>query len=172
MLLHYHYHSGHGFGSFFGKLFSKLAAKTVAKTVARSIGKVASKAVKVGARKAVKAATSTTAKNFAKKAAKKGIEKAFEAGSEYAINKIDSLGNTAINSGVSPKLVHNAQTVVKRGARSGLSNLKDTALNKISTGIDNSAEPLRKKFRFDDESDSDEEEKHPRRSLSYLVDQA
>ena len=169
MLLHYHYHSGHGFGSFFGKLFSKLAAKTVAKTVARSIGKVASKAVKVGARQA---ATSSTERNFEKKAAKKGIEKAFEAGSEYAINKIDSLGNTAINSGVSPKLVHNAQTAVKRGARSGLSNLKDTALNKISTGIDNSAEPLRKKFRFDDESDSDEEEKPPRRSLSYLVDQA
>ena len=64
------------------------------KTVARSIGKVACKAVKVGARKA---ATSSTAKNFAKKAAKKGIEKAFEAGSEYALNKIDALGNTAIN---------------------------------------------------------------------------
>ena len=170
MLLHYHYHSGHGFGSFFGKLFSKLAAKTVAKTVAKSIGKVASKAVKVGARKAVKAATSSTAKNFAKKAAKKGIEKAFEAGSEFAFNKIDSLGNTAINRGVSLKLVHNVSAAVKRGAHSGLSNLSNTALNKINTGLDDSVEPLRKKFRVD-EDDSDEE-KPPRKSLSYLVDQA
>ena len=50
-----------------------------------------------GSRKTVRTATSTAAKNFAKKAAKKGVEKAFEASSEYALNKIDSLGNTAIN---------------------------------------------------------------------------
>ena len=48
---------------------------------------------------------------------------------------------------------------MKRGAHSGLSNLKDSALNKINTGIDNSAEPLRKKFRVDDSDDSDDDAK-------------
>ena len=57
-----------------------------------------------GSRKTVRTATSTAAKNFAKKAAKKGVEHALKAGSEFAVNKIDSLGNTAINRGVSPKL--------------------------------------------------------------------
>ena len=138
MLLHYHYHhSGHGFGSFFGKLFSKLAAKTVARTVARAAGK----AVKVGARKAIKSATSTTAKRLAKKVAKKGIEHALKAGSELAINKIDSLGTHAINKGVSPRLVHNVSAAVKRGAHSGLSNLQDTAVKKINTDIDSLAAP-------------------------------
>ena len=172
MLLHYHYHSGHGFGSFFGKLFSKIAAKTVAK----SIGKVASKAAKVGARKVVKAATSATARNIAKKAAKKGSEKAFEAASEYAAKKIDSLGNAAINNNVPPELVHNVQTAVKRGARSELSNLKDSVINKIDTGIDNSVEPVRKKIRIDADDSSNnvqesEEEKPINKTLSYIIDQ-
>ena len=172
MLLHHHYHSGHGFGSFFGKLFSKIAAKTVAK----SIGKVASKAAKVGARKVVKAATSATARNIAKKAAKKGSEKAFEAVSEYAAKKIDSLGNAAINNNVPPQLVHNVQTAVKRGARSELSNLKDSVINKIDTGIDNSVEPVRKKFRIDADDSSNnvqesEEEKPIKKTLSYIIDQ-
>ena len=149
MLLHYHYHSGHGFGSFFGKLFSKIAAKTVAK----SIGKVASKAAKVGARKVVKAATSATARNIAKKAAKKGSEKAFEAVSEYAAKKIDSLGNAAINNNVPPELVHNVQTTAKRGV-----------------------EPLRKKFRIDGDDSSNnvhvsEEEKPIKKTLSYIIEQ-
>ena len=46
MLLHYHYHMGHGFGSFFAKLFSKLAGRTVARTVA--------KVARVAGRKAIK----------------------------------------------------------------------------------------------------------------------
>ena len=160
MLLHYHYHSGHGFGSFFGKLSSKLGAKTVA----RSIGKAASKAAKDSARKVLKAATSTTAKRFVKKAAKKGVEKAFEAGSEYATKKIDSLGKSAINRGFSPKLVHNVSSAVKRGAHSGLSNLRDTAVNKIETAIENSIEPLKKKLRISDDDDDIEP------SLSHLIE--
>ena len=180
MLLHYHYHSGHGFGSFFGKLFSKIAAKTVAK----SIGKVASKAAKVGTRKVVKAATSATARNIVKKAAKKGFEKAFEAGSEFTAKQIDSLGNAAINNNVPSKLVHNIQTAVKRGAQSELSNLKDSVINKINTGIDDSVEPVRKKFRIDAEdsrsssssnnnsSDQESEGDKPiRKTLSYIIDQ-
>ena len=125
MLLHYHYHSGHGFGSFFGKLFSKLGAKTVA----RSIGKVASKAAKDSTRKVLKAATSTTAKKFVKKTAKKGLEKAFSAGSEYAVNKIDSIEKRAINTGISPKLVQNFSSTVKRGAHSGLGNFSNSTVN-------------------------------------------
>ena len=167
MLLHYHYHSGHGFGSFFGKLFSKLAAKTVARTVARAAGK----AVKVGARKAIRSATSTTAKRLAKKVARKGIEHALKAGSELAVNKIDSLGNTAINKGVSPHLVHNVSAAVKRGAHSGLSNLQDSAVKKINTSIDSLAAPasLRKKLRLDDDGRDDDDDDIP---LSLLIDQA
>ena len=67
------------------------------KTDVRSIDKVVSKAVKAVKVSARKAAASSTAKNFVKKATKKGIEKSFEAGSEYAMNEIDSRENTAIN---------------------------------------------------------------------------
>ena len=98
-----------------------------------------------GSRKTVRTATSTAAKNFARKAAKKGVEDALKAGSEFAINKIDSLGNTAINRGVSPKLAHNVRIAVKRGARSGLSNLSNIALSKINTSTDNSLAPSQKK---------------------------
>ena len=148
---------------------SSLPAKTESeKTVAKSVGKVASKAARVGARKVVKAATSTAAKNFAKKAAKKGVEHALKAGSEFAVNKIDSLGDTAINRGVSPKLVHNVRTAVKRGAHSGLSNLSNTALKKINTAIDNSVEPLKKKLRIAEDEDDDDDGI----PLSYLVEHA
>ena len=99
----------------------------------------------VGSREVVRTATSSTAKNFAKKTAKKGIEHALKAGSEFTVNKIDSLGNTAINRGVSPKQVHNVRIAVKRGARSGLSNLSNTARSKINTSTDDSLAPSQKK---------------------------
>ena len=106
------------------------------KTVVRPIDKVNSKSAKVGARKVLKAATSTTAKKFVKKVAKKGVEKAFEAVSEYAVNKIDSLGKNAINRGFSPKLVQNVSSAVKRGAHSGLSNLSNTTVNMMHADDD------------------------------------
>ena len=129
MLLHHHYHSGHGFGSFFAKLFSKVAGKTVAK----SIGTVA----KVVGRKAIKAATSSTVKSLAKKAAKEIGKEAAKAGTDFAVNKINSLAQIAIKRGVPSKLVHNALTVGEEGARSGITKLGDTAVNKIHAGIDN-----------------------------------
>ena len=145
MLLHYHYHSGHGFGSFFAKLFSKVAAKTVAK----SIGTVA----KVAGRKAIKAATSSTVKSLAKKAAKEIGKEAAKAGTDFAVNKINSLAQKAINKGVSPKLVHNLSTFGEEGARSAIDNLAKAGVKRTTTFIG----PTRKK---------------KKKSLSYLIDQA
>ena len=90
---------------------------------------VVTAATKVGVRKAVRKATSTTVKKTVKKAAKKGMGRALKSGSELTTNKIDSLGNTAINKDVSPELIHNVRIAVKRGAHSDLSNLSDTASN-------------------------------------------
>ena len=118
---------------------------------------------RVGARKAIKATTSTTAKKIAKEVAKKGVEHALEAGAEYALNKIDQAGNTAINKGVSPELVHNVSDAVKRGAHSGLSNLSKAAVNKIHTSIDSLA--------YSDNDDDDEEPPHKKKkkNLSHLI---
>jgi hypothetical protein len=66
---------------------------------------------------------------------KKGIGEASKAGTEYAVNKIiDPLAKSAIKRGLPPTLVHNTSTSVKRGARSAVNRLGDTATSKLRPG--------------------------------------
>ena len=139
MLMYYHYHTGHGFGSFFAKLLSKVAAKGVAK----SLGRV----VKTAGRKAIKAAVSPTAKRLVKKAVKKGIEEVTKAGADYTINKIQSLEDAAIKAGAPSDLIHNISATARVGARSGAKKLKDIGIKRSNDFVDN-FEPVKKKKRL------------------------
>ena len=157
MLLHYHYHLGHGFGSLFARLFSKVAAKTVA----RSISRVA----KVAGRKAIKAATSSTAKRLVKKAAKEAGKELARAGTEVISSKIiDPVKKSAINKGFSPALVHKVSDFVEEGTRSGAEKLKKSGIKRLHASIDNLGPTPKKKKKT--------KKTKKKKSLSYLIDKA
>ena len=157
MLLHYHYHLGHGFGSLFARLFSKVAAKTVA----RSISRVA----KVAGRKAIKAATSSAGRRVIKKLAKKGLEKATDVGTEAFSNKIlNPIKKTAINKGLSPDLVHKVSGIVEEGARRGVEKLEKSGIKRLHTSIDSLGPTPQKKKKT--------RKTKNKKSLSYIIDKA
>ena len=124
----YHHH-GHGFGSVFARLFSKVAAKTAAKTAIAAAKVAGKKVLKVAAKQGTK---------LAKKAVSEGLKQAKSIGTDFAIQGINKLENTAINKGLPPELIHNVSSVVKEGAHKAINrvgSLADSKVNNVTSHI-------------------------------------
>ena len=120
-------HNGHGFGSLFARLFSKVAVKTAARA--------AVKVAKVAGRKALKVVT-TKGADFARKTAENLIKEGARAGTELAIQKINSLTESALKTRLPASVVHTISDVVREGTRTVGSKVANSATDKALTLID------------------------------------
>ena len=135
-------HNGHGLGSVFARLFSKIAAKTAAKAVARVAKVAGQKALKVAAAKGAQLGKKAlnVAKNqgvkVIKEYGKEALSKAGEAAAVFALEKINSASETAINKGLPPKAIHSIRDTFEKGVRSAQTDATNAALKNANILVD------------------------------------
>ena len=143
-------HNGHGLGSVFARLFSKIAAKTAAKAAARVAKTAGQKALRVAVTKG--AQLGKKALNIAKdqgvkaikKYGKEAISKAGEVAADYALEKINSTSEKAINKGLPSDTIHSIKGTLERGVRSAQANVTKAALKKGNILVDKASSSVYK----------------------------
>ena len=67
---------------------------------------------------------------------KEAISKAGEAAADYALEKINSTSEKAINKGLPPKAIHSIKDTLERGVKSAQTDVTNAALRKANILVD------------------------------------